>query len=148
MRHVLTDEDWEQLRPLLPSEEPRRGRPWVSHRMVVSGILWLLATGVPWRDLPEEFGKWKTVFNRFRRWVHEDVWDDLLLALYRQRDAEGCIDREQWTVDGTNFVLIAARAERRTATRWNRKITAWDTQKGASARSCMSWWRMARRHGT
>jgi transposase len=103
MRHVLTDEEWDQLQPLLPSEKPRRGRPWVSHRLVVSGIFWLLATGVPWRDLPEEFGKWKTVFNRFRRWVREDVWDDLLAAFYRQRDAEGFVDREQWNVDGTNI---------------------------------------------
>jgi len=103
MRHVLTDGEWNQLQPLLPSEEPRRGRPWVSHRLVISGILWLLATGVPWRDLPEEFGKWKTVFNRFRRWIHDGVWDEILSQIYRQRDAQGLIDREQWNVDGSNI---------------------------------------------
>lgn len=103
MRPVLTDEEGDPLQPLLPSEKPRRGRPGVSHRLVVRGILWLLATGVPGRDLPEEFGKWKTVFNRFRRWVREDVGDDLWSALYRQRDAEGFLDREQWNVDGTNI---------------------------------------------
>lgn len=74
-----------------------------SHRLVISGIFWLLATGVPWRDLPEEFGKWKTVFNRFRCWVREGVWDDILEVLYRHRDAEGLIDREQWNVDGSNI---------------------------------------------
>ena len=60
-------------------------------------------SGVPWRDLPEEFGNWKTVFNRFRRWVREGVWDDVLLTFYSQRDAAGLIDREQWNVDGTNI---------------------------------------------
>lgn len=101
MRHVLTDEEWNQLQRLLPSEKPRRGRPWASHRLVISAILWLLATGVPWRDLPEAFGKWKTVFNRFRRWVREGVWDQLLETFYRMRDQQGLIDRDQWNVDGT-----------------------------------------------
>ena len=101
MRHVLRDEEWAQLKHLLPSEEPRRGRPWISHQLVISGILWLLASSCPWRDLPEEFGKWKTVYNRFRRWVRESVWDDILLTLYEYRDENGEIDREQWNVDGS-----------------------------------------------
>jgi transposase len=101
MRHVLTDEEWSQLQPLLPSEKPRRGRPWRSHRVVISGVLWLLTAGAPWRDLPAEFGKWKTVYNRFRRWIREGVWEELVHALYVYRDQRGEIDREQWNVDGS-----------------------------------------------
>lgn len=103
MRQGLTDEEWSQLQPLLPPEKPRRGRPWICHRWVVSGILWILATGAPWRDLPAEFGKWKTVYNRFRGWVREGLGDQVLAPLYRLRDAQGLIDREQWNVDGTNI---------------------------------------------
>ncbi len=73
MRCVFADEEWDQLQPLLPSEKPRRGRPWVTHRLVARVICWLLATSVPCRDLPEEFGKWKTVFNKFRRWIRAGV---------------------------------------------------------------------------
>lgn len=101
MRHILRDEEWDQLQPLLPSEVSRRGRPWVPHRQVIDGILWVLATAVPWRDLPDSFGKWKTVYNRFRRWCREGVWDELLEHLYRLRDAQGQIDRSQWNVDGS-----------------------------------------------
>ena len=73
-RHVLTDQEWNAIKDELPPEdEPRRGRPWVSHRMVVSGILWILNADAPWRDLPESFGKWKTVYNRFRRWTREGL---------------------------------------------------------------------------
>jgi transposase len=101
MRHVLTDEEWTQLQPLLPPETPRRGRPWKSHRLVISGILWLLTAGAPWRDLPPDFGKWTTVYNRFRRWIREGVWQEILQVLYADRDARGEIDREQWNLDGS-----------------------------------------------
>ena len=62
-RHGLSDRAWQIIEPLFPPEKPpKQGRPWVSHRQVVPGILWILRTGAPWRDLnEEEFGPWETV---------------------------------------------------------------------------------------
>jgi hypothetical protein len=57
-RHDLTDDSWNAIRHLFPRQnERRRGRPWNDHRTVVNGIIWILQTGSPWRDLPSEFGK-------------------------------------------------------------------------------------------
>src|SRR5438067_3388028 len=97
-RHGLTGAEWARLWPLLPPERPRVGRPNKDHRTVVNGILWKLATGAPWRDLPERFGPWQSVYTRFRRWTRAGVWDRTLGALQRQADAAGRLD---W---GTNFV--------------------------------------------
>ena len=55
-RDVLSDAAWARLRPLLPPQKPRTGRPAKDHRLVVEGILWALRTGAPWRDLPERYG--------------------------------------------------------------------------------------------
>ena len=101
-RHHLTDEEWNAIRVFLPSERPRRpGRPWKSHRRVIDGILWVISLGSPWPDLPAEFGKWKTVYNRFRRWQQEGVWDRIYKCLLHRRDRSGGIDRTLWCVDGT-----------------------------------------------
>ena len=101
-RHDLTDDAWNAIRYLMPSRaESRRGRPWSDHRQLINGVLWILQTGSPWRDLPEEFGRWKTVYNRFRRWVKEGLWDKLFRKLIRRMDQLGNIDRTVWCVDGT-----------------------------------------------
>src|SRR5438067_2632234 len=75
-RHELTEAEWARLWPLLPPERPRVGRPNKDHRTVVNGILWKLATGAPWRDLPERFGPWQSVYTRFRRWTRGRVGPD------------------------------------------------------------------------
>jgi putative transposase of IS4/5 family DUF4096/integrase-like protein len=67
-RHELTDQQWERLQPLLPPQKPPTGRPAADHRRILNGILWLLLTGAPWRDLPERYGAWQTVASRFYRW--------------------------------------------------------------------------------
>jgi transposase len=66
-RHDLTDEEWDRLVPLLPGH-PRQGHRWNDHRTVISGILFRTRAGCPWRDLPERYGNWKTVYGRHRRW--------------------------------------------------------------------------------
>jgi transposase len=71
-RHDLTDREYEAIRPFLrAAKKGSRGRPWTDHRTIINGILWVLHTGSPWRDLPAEFGKWQAVYNRFRRWIDE-----------------------------------------------------------------------------
>ena len=63
-RHDLTDREWNAIRKFLPPERPtKRGRPWCSHRQVVNGVFWILASGAPWRDLPEKYGNWSTVYK-------------------------------------------------------------------------------------
>src|SRR3954467_7887987 len=64
----LTDAQWRRLEPLLPPERPRTGRPNHNHRTILNGILWVLRTGAPWRDLPERYGPVGTVPSRFYRW--------------------------------------------------------------------------------
>src|SRR5215213_4299666 len=99
-RQELTDQAWAEIAPLLPAGRRPGGR-WADHRQVVNGILWKLATGVPWRDLPERYGPWQTVYTRFRRWTRAGVWDQLLAAVQRQADAAGALDWELHFVDGT-----------------------------------------------
>ena len=100
-RHELTDEQWERLAPLLPPQKPRTGRPAEDHRRILNGMLWIHATGAPWRDLPERYGPWQTVATRFYRWVRAGVWDRLLAALQQQGDATGKLDWSAHSVDGT-----------------------------------------------
>lgn len=71
-RHELTDKHWSRLAPLLP--KPRRGRQPYDLRRIVNGILWLGKTGAPWRDLPERFGRWRTVASQYCRWLHAGIW--------------------------------------------------------------------------
>ena len=97
----MTDAQWAGLAPLLPPQRPRTGRPARDHHTVLSGILWVLRTGAPWRDLPERFGPWSTAWNRFRRWTAAGVWQRVLETLQRQADRAGRLDWTTHYVDGT-----------------------------------------------
>jgi transposase len=100
-RHELTDEQYAKLLPLLPPERPATGRPNKDHRTVLNGILWRLRTGAPWRDLPERYGPWQTVYSRFRRWQRAGVWARVLAALQAAADARGELDWSLHFADGT-----------------------------------------------
>jgi transposase len=93
-RHELTDEEWELLKPLLPPDPPRGGR-WRDHRTTISGILFRERTGITWRDLPERFGPWKTVYQRKRRWAMDGTWQRICDELRIECDAD---EGEDWTV--------------------------------------------------
>jgi transposase len=99
-RHELTDEQWARLAPLLPPQKPKRGRPARDHRQLVNAMLWIHATGAPWRDLPERYGPWQSVATRFYRWVAAGLWDTILAALQQQGDAAGQLDWSAHFVDG------------------------------------------------
>ncbi len=101
----LTDAQWDRLRPLLPPQKPRTGRPADDHRSVLNGIVWILRTGCPWRSLPERYGSWETVSGRFYRWRKAGVWDHVLAALPRQADAEGRLD---WTLHFVDSTVVRA----------------------------------------
>jgi transposase len=98
-RHELNDAAWARLQPLLPPY--KTGRPRHDDRSLLNAILWKLATGVPWRDLPERYGPWQTVYTRFRRWAQAGVWDRVFAAVQRQAEAAGELDWELHFVDGT-----------------------------------------------
>ena len=100
-RHELTDDEWTTLEPLLPPEKPPIGKPNLPHRTVLNGILWRIRTGAPWRDLPERYGTWQTVYSRFRRWQLAGVWDRILAALQAAADARGELDWSLHFLDGT-----------------------------------------------
>jgi|SRR5580693_8987424 transposase len=67
--HGADREQWERIAPLLPGKEGDPGRPGGDNRMFVEGVLWIVRTGAPWRDLPHCFGNWVSVWKRFRRWA-------------------------------------------------------------------------------
>ncbi len=80
---------------MLPSSEGQRGRPFRDHRQVVEGMIYRFRCGIPWRDLPEAFGPWQTVWKRHRRFSLDGTWDRIHAALLAEADAAGGID---WTV--------------------------------------------------
>jgi len=86
-RHEVTDEQWERIEPLLPGKP---GDPGVTadNRLFINAIFWMVRTGAPWRDLPERFGNWNSVFQRFNRWAKKGVWDRLMKAFADDADLE------------------------------------------------------------
>jgi transposase len=97
----LTDAQWAALEPLLPPQQPPTGRPNNDHRQVVEAMVWLARTGSPWRDLPAQYGSWKTVASRFYRWRQQGIFDRLLAEVHRRADAGGELDWLVHYVDGS-----------------------------------------------
>ena len=85
MRYELTDHEWTAIRPMLPNKP--RGVPRVNDRRVLNGIFWVLRSGAPWRDLPNDFGPYTTCYNRFVRWRRAGVWGRIMDALATAHDA-------------------------------------------------------------
>lgn len=102
-RHDLTDREWVLLEPLMPAH-PRQGHRWSDHRLIVDGVFHRVRTGTPWRDLPERFGPWQTVYNRHRRWSGDGTWEQILTALQT-----GCDEAEgrDWSVAVDSTVVRA-----------------------------------------
>src|SRR3954471_24398982 len=100
-RGDLTDQQWQQLAPLLPPEKPRTGRPNEEHRRILNGILWVHHTGAPWRDLPRRYGPVGTVSSRFYRWRGAGIWQRVLAGLQAAANARGAIDWDLHFVDAT-----------------------------------------------
>jgi transposase len=118
-RHELADVEWARLQPLLP---PRKaGKRRRDDRQIIDGILWKLATGAPWRDLPERYGPWPTVYTRFRRWTLSGVWDRIFAAVQRQADAAGQVDWTVHFVDGTVIRAHQHAAGAKGGTRWPKR---------------------------
>ena len=100
-RGDLTEVEWRILKVLLPVERKPgkrgRGRPPKDNRNVINGILWRLRTGAPWRDVPEKYGNWNSIYRRFRRWCANGVWESVAVAL-----AETMAENGQYNMDSTS----------------------------------------------
>ncbi|MFD8842149.1 MULTISPECIES: IS5 family transposase [Streptomyces] len=101
-RHELTDQEWELLAPLIP--QAATGRPRVSDRQVINGMVYKIRTGISWRDLPERYGPWQTVYTRFRRYAIDGVFTRALQQIQARADAAGDID---WLVQIDSTIVRA-----------------------------------------
>ena len=94
IRKLISDETWAVLEPFFPKRKPV-GRPILDMRQVVEGIAWRFRTGSPWRDLPEEFGNWNSVYSYFSDWCKDGTWEQVLAEVQGDAHAVGELD---WTV--------------------------------------------------
>ena len=90
-RHEISDIDWERIKDLLPPENTGEGRPSKPNRLMLNGMLWIAKTGSPWRDLPERFGPWKTVYSRFSLWCKNDAFLKLFKSLAADADMQDTV---------------------------------------------------------
>jgi putative transposase len=80
-RYELREDQWLKIAPLLPGKEGDPGRSAEDNRKFVYAVLWIARSGAPWRDLPERFGNWNSVFQRFNRWAKKGVWQSVFKVL-------------------------------------------------------------------
>ncbi len=134
-RHELTNDQWARLAPQRPKRS-RVGRPPKAHRLILNALYWLLRTGAPWRDLPERFGPWQTVYSRFRRWRLAGIFDQVLAALQAEADAAG---RRDWTLHFVDGSVVRAHQHAAGAKK-GVAIKPLDGAAAASAPSSTSGW--------
>jgi len=125
-RYELTDEEWNRIDPLLPGREGDPGAHGEDNRLFVNAVIWIARTGAPWRDLPERFGEWNSVFQRFNRWSKSGIWERVFQAMKSP-------DLEALMLDSTII-----RAHQHAAGAIQKKGTKrWGARGEASVRSCI-----------
>ena len=127
-RYELTEEQYDLIGDLLPCNG-KRGGQWNDHRATLNGIFWILHTGAQWREMPERYGKWQSVYDRFVRWRRDGTLDAILHRLQMRLDEAGRIDWDLWCIDGTNVrasrSAAGARRREQKMSRPSRRITRW-----------------------
>lgn len=131
-RFDLQDWQWDLIADLFPSNQGKQGGQWKDHRMILNGMFHVLHTGCAWRDLPERYGPWKTVYHRFNRYRKDGTFDLILKRLQTKLDKLGRIDWDFWCFDGTNVRAARCAAGAKKA----RESRPWATAAAASAPSC------------
>ncbi|SIO43285.1 transposase, IS5 family [Singulisphaera sp. GP187] len=131
-RYELTDQQWARIEPLLPhrTHHGNLGHPFNDHRPILNGILWILHTGAPWRDLPERYGPWETVYYRFNRWRRDGTWIRIVSSLLDELDDRGQIDHDLWCIDGS--VIRASRAAAGAKKKGKPIVQAWRASRDAN----------------
>jgi transposase len=129
---MLTDEQWEKIRPLIPQRppKPKGGRPPADDRKCLEGILWILKTGARWRDLPSEYPDPSTCWRRLRDWYEAGVLKNMWRAFLSELDEKDILDWEESFVDAT-FIPAKKGARPSEKPRGERERSTW-------------WWSMAR----
>lgn len=107
-RYELSDPQWEALAPMLTTAST--GRPRRDDRTTLNGILWKLCSGAAWRDVPQRYGPWRTVYDRFARYRDEGTLDRIIETLHLKLDAEGHLDCTTWMIDATSIRASRAAA--------------------------------------
>jgi transposase len=95
------------LEALLPDRTPRRGGRWMDHRSFLDGALWRTRVGAPWRDVPPEYGNWKTIYNRHRAWWGSGMWAQILAQLQAGADAQAVDEQGRWAVSVDSTIARA-----------------------------------------
>lgn len=85
-RYELSDQEWERIAPLAAGKANDCGVTGKDNRQFVNAVLWIARSGAPWRDLPERYGKWNSVYQRFNRWAKTGVWERIFTALQDMDD--------------------------------------------------------------
>jgi transposase len=99
-RQEISEAQWNRIKGFLPEErKPQGGRPAKDNRLMLNGIIYWLNTGIPWRDLPERFGPWYSVYKRFYRWSQQGVWEHILEELIEQ----DIVDESTLMLDSTTI---------------------------------------------
>ncbi|WVV47033.1 IS5 family transposase [Pseudomonas sp. NA13] len=99
-RYELPDAAWDLVADIFTKNQ-RTGRPRADDRLMLNGILWVLCSGAAWRDMPERFGPWSTIYQRFRGWRDCGAFDQMLKRLHIRLNEQGLIDLETWMIDST-----------------------------------------------
>ena len=92
-RYEIDDAQWEKIKPFLGNTPKKTGRPQADNRKLLNGVLWIMHTGAPWRDLPEYYGPWQTVYKRFSQWEKDEKLKQLFESVRKNPDMQDlCID--------------------------------------------------------
>ncbi len=125
----LTDEQWTVVEPLLPKVVKRadgKGRPRVDNRAILNGILWIMRTGAPWHDMPNQYPPYQTCHRRFQEWVQAGTFETILRKLVQDVKERGNLDLTECFIDGT-FVMAKKGAQ------------GWEKPSGARVQSSWQW---------
>ncbi|RRR32932.1 IS5 family transposase [Schaalia georgiae] len=118
-RLMLRDDQWERIEHMLPGKASDRGVTAKDNRLFVEAVLWIARTGAPWRDLPDAFGRWHTVYMRYNRWSKKGVWQQVIDTLADDPDME------QLMIDGSIVKVHqhgAAKKRRRAPKPWGNRV--------------------------
>ena len=114
-RYEISDEQWERIKEMFP--RAKTGRPGKDSRLIFNAILWIVCSGAPWRDLPERFGSWKTVYSRFCKWRDEGTLFRVFEDLKKDSDYEN-LSIDSTTVKAHQSKRFRSRTAYREKFRW------------------------------
>ena len=109
----MSDEEWAFFERFILAVLAPNGRKPTNHRLVLDGIFWIARTGAPWRDLPEEFGKWSSVYRQFRRWTLAGLWEEIMDALNQSGAAPDALQMVDSTVVRAHHLAAGAKGRLR-----------------------------------